>query len=161
MAELDGLAERAWEIADKSGFHEARSNMTATQRTAWLELLFETQHLAEKAEMLRDEPIQEDDPIIGPIPRWKGDLACALVLMVTEIAEAAEVLIAARTIQDIVRVGHNEDKNNKPEGFSVELADCIIRILDTMRNLNLPVSKIVEEKIEYNATRPFMHGRGA
>ena len=46
----------------------------------------------------------------------------------------------------------------KPEGFPVELADCLIRILDTCAALNIDISEAVELKMQYNKTRPFRHG---
>lgn len=49
--------------------------------------------------------------------------------------------------------------NPKPEGIAVELADCIIRVLDTMQSLGVDVDSIIKEKMAYNAGRPFMHGR--
>lgn len=47
----------------------------------------------------------------------------------------------------------------KPEGTIVELADCIIRCLDTMRSRNVDIDWIVELKMQYNASRPYRHGK--
>jgi NTP pyrophosphatase (non-canonical NTP hydrolase) len=47
----------------------------------------------------------------------------------------------------------------KPEGVAVELADCIIRCLDTMHSLGVDIDAIVAEKMAYNATRPPKHGK--
>lgn len=47
----------------------------------------------------------------------------------------------------------------KPEGLAVELADCIIRCLDTMHSLGVNIDEIVEQKITYNDSRPYKHGR--
>lgn len=47
----------------------------------------------------------------------------------------------------------------KPEGIAVELADCIIRCLDTMQSLGVDIDAVIKEKMAYNAGRPFMHGR--
>lgn len=48
--------------------------------------------------------------------------------------------------------------NGKPEGFSVELADAIIRILDLCGKLNLDIQFAVSTKHEYNKSRPHRHG---
>lgn len=47
---------------------------------------------------------------------------------------------------------------SKPEGAFVELADCIIRILDTAGHYGVDMQALVEEKMAYNETRPFRHG---
>lgn len=47
----------------------------------------------------------------------------------------------------------------KPEGVAVELADCIIRCLDTMYSLGVDIDDVVAEKMAYNATRPHKHGK--
>lgn len=49
-------------------------------------------------------------------------------------------------------------ENEKPEGVAVELADCIIRILDWCGKKNIDIDKIIKIKHEYNKTRPFKHG---
>lgn len=47
----------------------------------------------------------------------------------------------------------------KPEGLAVELADCIIRCLDTMQSLGVDVEEVVTEKMRFNASRPYKHGK--
>jgi len=47
----------------------------------------------------------------------------------------------------------------KPEGVAVELADCIIRCLDTMASLGVDVDQVVRDKMAYNASRPHKHGK--
>lgn len=46
----------------------------------------------------------------------------------------------------------------KPEGIAVELADCIIRILDYCGKENIDIEEIVKMKHEYNKTRLYKHG---
>lgn len=46
----------------------------------------------------------------------------------------------------------------KPEGIAVEMADCIIRILDWFGYIGIDPSSIIEKKIEYNRKRPYRHG---
>jgi hypothetical protein len=48
----------------------------------------------------------------------------------------------------------------KPEGLAVELADCVIRCLDTLHSLGVDIDGIVQEKMAYNSTRPHKHGKG-
>lgn len=47
----------------------------------------------------------------------------------------------------------------KPEGLAVELADCIIRCLDTLHSLGVDIDQVVREKMMYNESRPYKHGR--
>lgn len=48
--------------------------------------------------------------------------------------------------------------DEKPEGTAVELADCIIRILDYCGKTEIDIEKIIKLKHEYNKTRPYRHG---
>ena len=46
----------------------------------------------------------------------------------------------------------------KPEGIAVEMADCLIRILDWFGREGLDADRIVQEKMAYNETRAYRHG---
>lgn len=48
--------------------------------------------------------------------------------------------------------------DQKPEGIPVELADCIIRILDYCGQAGIDMETVLKEKIAYNETRPYKHG---
>lgn len=50
------------------------------------------------------------------------------------------------------------DYEAKPEGFGVELADAIIRIADLARRHDIDLDGLVRLKMDYNKTRPHMHG---
>ena len=85
---------------------------------------------------------------------WDGDrnFGEMLMLVTSELAEALEE--------------HREGRPNvytgvkaKPEGVAVELADALIRILDTMHSLGVDIDAVVADKMAYNATRPFKHGK--
>jgi hypothetical protein len=47
----------------------------------------------------------------------------------------------------------------KPEGTAIELLDCIIRCLDTMRSLDVDIDNLMEVKVSFNEKRPHKHGR--
>ncbi len=49
-------------------------------------------------------------------------------------------------------------KEGKPEGIAVELADCIIRILDYCGHAGIDIEAVIAAKHEYNKTRPYRHG---
>ena len=49
-------------------------------------------------------------------------------------------------------------RSAKPEGIAVEMADCIIRILDWCGKEKIDIDSIIREKINFNQTRPYRHG---
>ena len=46
----------------------------------------------------------------------------------------------------------------KPQGVAVELADCIIRILDYCAWAGIDIEEVIITKHEYNKSRPYRHG---
>jgi len=88
-----------------------------------------------------------------------------LMLMVTELAEAAEEVRSGHLLDEtyynqartvLIPDGHLE----KPEGFLSEMADLLIRVGDTLGRYDLtePFLKVLAEKLEYNKHRPYRHG---
>lgn len=74
-----------------------------------------------------------------------------LVLMHSEISEALE---AWRERHDVATF----ERDGKPEGVGSEMADVLIRLLDTCDALGLDLMAEYERKIAYNRTRPYQHG---
>ena len=50
------------------------------------------------------------------------------------------------------------DEKGKPVGFTVELADVIIRIADLCGEFGLDLESALTTKLSYNQTRPYRHG---
>ena len=73
------------------------------------------------------------------------------MLIVSELAEATETV---REDEPFYYV-----ENGKPEGEAVEIADALIRILDYVEYRGWNIDALVEEKLAYNRTRPFKHGK--
>ena len=54
--------------------------------------------------------------------------------------------------------GFDGESNLKPEGIPIELADCIIRILDYCGKEGINIEEAIRIKHNYNKTRPYKHG---
>jgi len=74
-----------------------------------------------------------------------------LLLIITEVAEATEDYRNG-SMDTFLGAG------GKPEGFWVEVADAVIRILDLAGAMGVDLEHIIEVKHEYNKTRPHRHG---
>lgn len=74
-----------------------------------------------------------------------------LMLIVSEVSEAAE------EYREHGADFHYESFG-KPEGFYVELADAIIRILDLAEKGGVDMEGLIQQKMEYNKTRSYRHG---
>ena len=83
----------------------------------------------------------------------KGTPGEAIALMHSELSEALEELRSSGS------VAHKYINNaGKPEGFVIELADCVIRIMDFCGKHGLDLQEAVLVKMQFNETRPFRHG---
>lgn len=73
-----------------------------------------------------------------------------LALIHSEISEALEEF----------RNGNMETYfvNAKPEGFAVELADAVIRIMDLCGYLQIDLESTMMDKAAYNKLRAYRHG---
>lgn len=75
------------------------------------------------------------------------------LLAIGELVEAQNELRDGHGIEDIYF------NDGKPEGFGIELADAVIRLLDTADTLGLDIEKLVALKMNYNEGRPYKHGK--
>ena len=101
------------------------------------------------------EELQQEAHRIAVSKGWwdnPRDILAQLMLMVTELAEAAE---ECRVTEDVAGWGF---VNGKPEGFAIDLADCLIRIGDTAQAYGIDLAEAVKVKMAYNETCPYRHG---
>ncbi len=94
----------------------------------------------------------------------KDNIHNKLLLAISEICEAQEELRDGHGITEIyfpdkLKEMDNEVTMAKPEGFPVEIADAIIRLLDIAGSLDIDIASVIDMKIRYNMTRPEKHGR--
>lgn len=74
---------------------------------------------------------------------------CKIALMHSELSEALERL----------RTGSKDQHCPQFSSVEVELADCIIRIMDFAAQKELRLAEAIQRKCEYNRTRPHKHGK--
>lgn len=87
-----------------------------------------------------------------------------LLLVISEICEAQEELCDGRGLTEIYYPSAEEANGphgplDKPEGFPIELADAVIRLLDIMYSVGIDIDAVIEQKMAFNKTRPEKHGR--
>ena len=100
------------------------------------------------------------------------DFGTSIALIHSELSEALEEMRAGNRIRpgnpEIPPVyysgnGYVSTKQTeccpKPEGYATELADAVIRIADLCGAMGIDLEAVIREKMEYNATRPKMHGK--
>lgn len=100
-------------------------------------------------------------------PRSFGEI---IALCHSELSEALEEYRNGRPMVYYVCDGHicddsacdacdtRTERVDKPEGVAVEMADCIIRILDWCGMEGVDIAEIIRIKHEFNLTRPYRHG---
>lgn len=87
-----------------------------------------------------------------------------LLLVHSELSEAVEAMRDARPCpKGAPDVDYDDLRavtrwNGKPEGFAVEIADTVIRLLDLAGQIGLDLDALVQMKHEFNATRAERHG---
>lgn len=92
--------------------------------------------------------------------RTPGDL---LMLVVSEASEALEEVRNGKPLTEVYagaahRVAPDGPLVYKPEGFPIELADIVIRVLDICGAYKIDIAEAMAVKMQYNRTRPERHG---
>lgn len=82
-----------------------------------------------------------------------------MMLMVSELVEAHDELRSGHPVTETYYPDFTFDGPSKPEGVPSELADAVIRILDFCGAEHIDLASIIEEKLYYNASRAYLHGK--
>lgn len=72
-------------------------------------------------------------------------------------SEVSEILEEFRSGRQATETYYRED--GKPEGVPSELADVVIRCFDMADYYGIDLEASIIEKMEFNKTRPYKHGK--
>jgi NTP pyrophosphatase (non-canonical NTP hydrolase) len=86
------------------------------------------------------------------VGRSFGDV---IALIVSEAAEAFEAYREGHALDEV----WYEKNSTKICGVGSELADILIRTLDAAEDAGIDLMTVTAEKMAYNKTRPFLHGK--
>lgn len=79
-----------------------------------------------------------------------------LMLASSELGEAFEEWRKDSSVE----TGAYYEVEGKPEGWAVEIVDCIIVCLDILASQKVDVDYMMGKKMQYNMTRERLHGKG-
>jgi NTP pyrophosphatase (non-canonical NTP hydrolase) len=86
---------------------------------------------------------------------WSGDdhnVPEKLALIHAEVSDCLEEYRNGHELGEVYYEG------SKPCGFITELSDIVIRIADLCGQYDLDLDGAIEEKLNFNVSRPFRHG---
>ena len=104
---------------------------------------------------MREESFSNNSDVnaiaMSPLKLEEVNIPEKLALMHSEISEALEHYRQGSEVLFMTEDG-------KPDGMWIELADCIIRILDLAGAYGIDMEYYLRVKADYNKTRPYRHG---
>lgn len=106
----------------------------------------------------------EDRPVSGAeLQNWQGN---KLMLIVSEAVEAHDEIRSGQKAWNTYYPTWDEEQSeepipgkHKPEGVPSEIADVVIRSADFAWTEGFDLAEIIIEKLEFNATRGYKHGK--
>lgn len=147
---LPALQRAAFEIARSKGFHDRDFVPVSAVEEALASHALRRQRVTAQTERARETYDNEPDETLGD-DHVKIRLLARLELAFTELSEAVAEVEANNAAIYFV--------NGKPEGYAIEIADAVIRLMDTAEWMGFDLETAIKLKMEYNAGRPHMHGK--
>lgn len=145
MTQLHDLQERIGVINEKSGFNQLK-DVPEEYQTYYIgtKLMLMVTELAEGLEEIRagHAPAETYYPA-GPVP----------ASLAVEFSSGEE----AQAHWEAQHAANTDPK--KAEGLPSELADTVIRALSLAYELDIDLDAAIEDKLQYNATRAYRHGK--
>jgi NTP pyrophosphatase (non-canonical NTP hydrolase) len=137
-AALAQLQQRIFDINESKGFHDDRPKPMRIGST-----------------------ISGQKERAAQLAQWQGN---KLMLIVSEAVEAHDEIRTGRAADETYYPEQEDGMTyasgpQKPEGVPSEIADVVIRCFDFAATEGFDLGQIIDEKLAYNETRPFMHGK--
>lgn len=131
---MTGLSKSWYEFALAFNTQAAKVHQWAMQKGFWDE-----------------EEVREPNKAGGVVRKMESlTVPAKIALIHSELSEAMEAH----------REGNRfDDKLPERSGIEVELADAVIRIMDLAGALGLDVGGAIGDKMKYNESRPYKHGK--
>lgn len=146
-------------MARRAPIERIESSMTVSAET--VRVLAEFQELC--GYTAESKGFHEDRPKEGQaLADWQGN---KLMLIVSEAVEAHDEIRNGKTSKEtyyptaVYGASVIDDGPFKPEGVPSEIADIVIRCFDFAYTEGFSLAGIIAEKLEYNATRAYKHGK--
>ena len=140
MTTLSDLQNRIGETNEKNGFHEYKTTPEE----------YKNHYLSSKLMLVAGELGEAQEEL------RTGHSATEVYYT---LSVPTEMLSGEDSYEDIAKTLIEGGQHGKPEGFGVEIADAVIRLFDLAYEADIDLGALIEEKLQYNATRSFKHGK--